>query len=96
MNQPNDRLDKIEQRLDKLEQDRDGAIENEKLLLKLAKFHRAGLQELNGKTERLELAQGDTNERLDGIDRKLDTLATKDDIARLEALIRQSLQSRGE
>lgn len=81
MNQPDDRIDKIEQRLEKLEQDRDSIVESEKLLLKLAKYHRAGLQELNGKVERIELTQGDTNERLDGIER---TMATKDDVARLD------------
>lgn len=95
MNQPNDdRLDKIEQRLEKLEQDRDGIVESEKLLLKLAKYHRAGLTELNGKLEKVELTQGDTNERLDGIDRNM---ATKDDVARLDGkldVILKLLQSR--
>jgi hypothetical protein len=96
MNQPDDRIDKIEQRLEKLEQDRDGIVESEKLLLKLAKYHRAGLQELNGKAEKIELTQGDTNERLDGIER---TMATKSDIARLDGkldLILSLLQPKGE
>jgi ubiquinone biosynthesis protein UbiJ len=89
VNQPDDRLDKIEQRLEKLEQDRDGIVESEKLLLKLSKYHRAGLQELNGKVERIELTQGDTNERLDGIDRDM---ATKDDVARLDGKLDQILK----
>lgn len=96
MNQPDDHIKRIEQRLEKLEQDRDGIVESEKLLLKLAKYHRAGLQELNGKVERIELTQGDTNERLDGIDRNM---ATKDDVARLDGKLDQILkllQPRGE
>jgi|ERR1041385_296082 hypothetical protein len=59
------------ERLRKLEEDRDGIVENEKLLLRLARYHRAGLQELNGKAEKIELTQGDTNERLDGIEQTL-------------------------
>lgn len=97
MNNPsNDRLDKIEARIEKLEQDRDGTIENEKLLLKLAKFHRAGLQEIGGKAEKIELTQGDTNERLDGIERNM---ATKGDVARLDGKLDRILgllEPRGE
>lgn len=96
MNQPDDRINKIEQRLEKLEQDRDDTVESDKLLLKLAKYHRAGLQELNGKVEKIELTQGDTNERLDGIDRNM---ATKDDVTRLDGkldLILKLLQPKGE
>jgi septation ring formation regulator EzrA len=90
MNQPNDdRIDKIEQRLTQLEQDRDGIVESEKLLLKLSKYHRAGLQELNGKAEKIELTQGDTNERLDVIERNM---ATKDDVARLDGKLDEILR----
>jgi hypothetical protein len=69
MNQPNrEEFEELKQTVKKLEQDRNDIAENEKMLLKLAKYHRAGLQELNGKLERLELVQGDTNERLDKIE----------------------------
>jgi chromosome segregation ATPase len=70
MNDPK-RIENLERRVERLEQDRDGIVEGEKLLLKLSKYHRAGLQELNGKAERLELLQGETNERLDGADQTL-------------------------
>jgi chromosome segregation ATPase len=73
MNQPIEQhVKEIEQRLDRIEQDRDGIIENEKLLLKLAKYHRAALQEIKAKVEQLELSQGDTNERLDQIERSIE------------------------
>jgi chromosome segregation ATPase len=84
------RIKKIEERLDRIEQDRDGTVENEKLLLKLAKYHRAGLQEIKAKVEQLELAQGDTNERLDQIERSLERHdrrleGIKEDLGKLEA-----------
>jgi predicted nuclease with TOPRIM domain len=70
MNQPDrEEFEELKRTVKKLEQDHSDIAENEKMLLKLAKYHRAGLQELNGKIERLELAQGDTNERLDKIER---------------------------
>lgn len=73
MNQPiEQRFKKIEERLDRIEQDHGGIVENEKLLLKMAKYHRAGLQELKGKAEQIELTQGDINERLDYIERSLE------------------------
>jgi len=75
MNQPiEQRFKKIEERLDKIEQDHGDIVENEKLLLKLAKYHRAGLQEIKAKLEQIELTQGDTNEQLDYIKRSLEGL----------------------
>lgn len=75
------RFNKIEQRLDQLEQDRDGIIESEKLLLKLARLHRISLQELKAQ---IELDMGDMRERLDTIER---TMATKEDVAELKGNI---------
>jgi hypothetical protein len=82
----NDPHDDHEQRIQKLEQDRNDIVESERLLLRLSRYHRAGLQELNGKVERLELLQGDTNERLDKIERlqeehskRFDTIEAKQD-----------------
>jgi chromosome segregation ATPase len=66
-------IEELERRIQKLEHDHNDIVESEKLLLKLSKYHRAGLQELNGKIERLELIQGDTNERLDKIERTLES-----------------------
>lgn len=88
-------IEELERRIQKLEHDHSDIVESEKLLLKLSKYHRAGLQELNGKVERLELIQGDTNERLDKIERALEsydkrfdrieaTMATKQDLSKLE------------
>jgi chromosome segregation ATPase len=87
-------IEELERRIQKLEHDHSDIVESEKLLLKLSKYHRAGLQELNGKVERLELIQGDTNERLDKIERALEgydkrfdrieaTMATKQDLSKL-------------
>lgn len=87
------RFNKIEQRLDSLEQDRDGIVESEKILLKLARLHRISLQELKAQ---LELDMGDVRERFDGIERKVETIerkietiertmVTKDDITKVEA-----------
>jgi len=79
MNQPNeDRIKKIEDRVDKLEEDRDGIVESEKLLLKMARLHRIGLQELRASVE-VDIA--DLRERLDTIER---TMATKEDIAEIK------------
>lgn len=64
-------INEIKKRLEALEQDRDGIVENEKLLLTMARFHRAGLKVLDAKVDRIELAQGDANERLDKIEQKL-------------------------
>jgi chromosome segregation ATPase len=71
------RFNKIEQRVEKLEQDRNGIVESEKLLLKMARYHRIGLQELGA---RIELDMGDIRERFDTIER---TMVTKDDLAEL-------------
>ena len=62
------RFNKIEQRLDRLEQDRNGIVENEKILLRLARLHRLSLQELK---VQLELDIGDLRERSDTIERKV-------------------------
>jgi len=68
------RFNKIEQRLDTLEQDRDGIVESEKILLKLARLHRISLQELKAQ---LELDMGDVRERFDIIERKVETIERK-------------------
>jgi chromosome segregation ATPase len=69
MNQPiEQRFNKIEQRLDSLEKDRNGLVENEKILLRLARLHRLSLQELK---VQLELDIGDLRERFDTFERKV-------------------------
>jgi phage shock protein A len=76
--QPNDqeRFRKIEERIDKLEEDRDGMIESEKLLLKMARLHRIGLQELRAS---IEVDIGDLRERLDAVERKVNAVERKVD-----------------
>lgn len=82
MNDPR-HIDNLERRIEKLEQDRDGIVENEKALLRLARYHRAALQELNTK---LEVEMGDVRERFDTIERgqaetnkRLSTIEEKQD-----------------
>jgi chromosome segregation ATPase len=108
MNQPNDqeRFRKIEEHIGKLEEDRNGMIESEKLLLKMARLHRIGLQELRASVE---VDIGDLRERLDAVERKVDKIeatlkATQSELTkrfdRLEAIMLQILdrlpQSPGE
>lgn len=72
MNQPiEQRFNKLEQRLEKLEEDRNGIVESEQLLLKLARLHRISLQELKAQ---IELDMGDIRERLDTVERKIDKI----------------------
>lgn len=65
-------LSDLRKRIESLEQDRDGIAENEKMLLRIAKLNRFDLQETKVRTERVELFQGDTNERLDRIEQTLE------------------------
>jgi len=73
------RLEKDEGRIQKLEEDKDDIVESEKLLLKMARYHRAGLQELRAN---MEIEMGDIRERFDTIERNM---ATKEDVADLKA-----------
>src|SRR5690242_15547843 len=84
------RLEKDEERLQKLEGDRDNIVESEKLLLKMARYHRAGLQELRAN---MEIEMGDIRERFDAIERNM---ATKEDIAELKAEYGGMLKEHGE
>lgn len=66
MNDP--RYDDHEQRLKKLEDDRNSIVESERLLLRLARLHRVSLQELKAQ---FEVEAGDTRQRFDTIEQKL-------------------------
>lgn len=61
----------LKKRIEGLERDRDDIAENEKMLLRIAKLNRLDLQETKIRVERMELIQGDTNERLDHIEQAL-------------------------
>jgi VIT1/CCC1 family predicted Fe2+/Mn2+ transporter len=62
------RYDDLEKRVEKLEEDRDGVVENARLLLRLARYHRAALQELKAG---FDVEAGDTRQRFDMIEQKL-------------------------
>jgi hypothetical protein len=62
------RYDDHEKRLKQLEEDRDGVVENERLLLRLSRLHRAALQELKAASD---VEAGDTRQRFDTIEQKL-------------------------
>lgn len=65
-------LSDLRKRIEALEKDRDDIAENEKMLLRIVKLNRFDLQETKVRTERIELFQGDTNERLDRLEQTLE------------------------
>lgn len=65
-------LSELRKRIESLERDRDDIAENEKMLLRIVKLNRFDLQETKVRVERIELFQGDTNERLDRIEQALE------------------------
>jgi len=62
------RYDDLDKRVGKLEQDGKDAVESERLLLRLARLHRAALQELKASSE---VEAGDTRQRFDTIEQML-------------------------
>ena len=62
------RYDGLEKRVEKLEQDSKDVVENERLLLKLARLHRVSLQELKAQ---FEVEAGDSRQRFDTIEQML-------------------------
>lgn len=65
-------LSELRKRIESLEKDRDDIAENEKMLLRIVKLNRFDLQETKVRTERIELFQGDTNERLDRLEQVME------------------------
>lgn len=65
-------LSELRKRIERLERDRDDIAENEKMLLRIVKLNRFDLQETKVRVERIELFQGDTNERLDRMEQRID------------------------
>ena len=90
MNQPQEpRFDKLEQRVENLEQTFKEVIKNEEQLIRLSQRHRLNTQELKAITEHIQLDIGDSRERFDKVEVRLDKIeagmATKQDIAKIEA-----------
>lgn len=81
MNQPNDDRPSFEERLADLEKLFGDIIKNEQEIIKLSKRQTFNLREISGKVGNIELDIGDQRERFDMIER---TMATKEDITRIE------------
>lgn len=77
-------LSELRKRIESLEKDRDDIAENEKMLLRIAKLNRLDLQETKVHVERIELFQGDTNERLDGLEQTIEKQSKR--LERIEAV----------
>lgn len=81
--------DDLRREIEALKEENQKRVEAERLLLKLSKYQNENIREILVITTRIELAQGDTNERLDTIERKLDKL---DEIAETQKQILDLLQ----
>jgi len=95
VNQPTrEEFEDLKRAVKKLEQDRDDLAQNERLLLRLAKYHRAAFQEFNAK---FELEMGDVRERFDTLERgqqdlKQDVNVIKEDMNTVKGIVTQILE----